>query len=241
MEKIYEINYPSLTSAEKKDFMYRMEELAQEAFAPYSFDVQINAEILIFTRWWNSYRIMAPEEPTPEILDIAMQKLWDFREGKLSEEAITQFGNRLYAASIEIMTGDSSLLEEEDACKEFYAKYFWNWMTFYNSCLDYITTIFCEIIEREVTWQGITGMLDGEIIDLKIGFFEDCVADSSVWSEERELAISNTKTCCEVVALLQKDMRAAVAQKPMSQLRPLYKNEFLFPPEECVKITADWS
>ena len=96
-------------------------------------------------------------------------------------------------------------------------------------------------IEREVTWQGITGMLDGEIIDLKIGFFEDCVADSSVWSEERELAIYNTKTCCEVVALLQKDMRAAVAQKPMSQLRPLYKNEFLFPPEECVKITADWS
>ena len=170
MKPIYEIDFSVLNENEKVEFMYDLYDSMEAGFQEIQFPIQLLAQTLIFTRWWNSYRIMAPEEPTPEILDIAMQKLWDFREGKLSEEAITQFGNRLYAASIEIMTGDSSLLEEEDACKEFYAKYFWNWMTFYNSCLDYITTIFCEIIEREVTWQGITGMLDGEIIDLKIGF-----------------------------------------------------------------------
>ena len=75
MAKIYEIDFAALSSEEKSKFILNLKDLAEECFAASPFEVTINAQLLMFTRWWNSYRLMAPEIPTPEILDIIMEKL----------------------------------------------------------------------------------------------------------------------------------------------------------------------
>ena len=68
MAKIYEIDFAALSSEEKSKFILNLKDLAEECFAASPFEVTINAQLLMFTRWWNSYRLMAPE--------IRRQRFW---------------------------------------------------------------------------------------------------------------------------------------------------------------------
>ena len=91
MKPIYEVDYPSLVVEYKKKFVYELSDLAETSFAGQPFEVQLLAQTLIFTRWWNSYQHMAPEEPAPEILGIAIDILWDFLEGNCGIEEFSRF------------------------------------------------------------------------------------------------------------------------------------------------------
>lgn len=86
-------------------------------------------------------------------------------------------------------------------------------------------------------------MLDSDIADLKVPFFEDMDDEpncTAVVQERRFQEIYSTPTFCQVIALLQKDMRTALEGKPMAELREIYQNEYLFSPEECARVTDDW-
>ena len=104
MKKIYDIDFAALSGEEKSKFILDFQEMARESFADCSFEVTINAQLLIFTRWWNSYRLMDPENPTPEILDTIMEKLWDYQQGKIEQSDFVHFANCLDAITIEIAT-----------------------------------------------------------------------------------------------------------------------------------------
>lgn len=52
---------------------------------------------MIFTRWWNSYRLMAPDNPAPKILDIIMEKLWDYQQGTVEQSDFVHFANCVVA------------------------------------------------------------------------------------------------------------------------------------------------
>lgn len=126
MAKIYEIDFAALSSEEKSKFILNLKDLAEECFAASPFEVTINAQLLMFTRWWNSYRLMAPEIPTPEILDIIMEKLWDYQEGKIEPSEFMRFADCLDAVVIEIATGHTEKLEENEAYYDFLRKQYQN-------------------------------------------------------------------------------------------------------------------
>ena len=79
MEPIYEIDFSALSAEEKMNFMYTFRDSMKASFQEMPFSIQLLAHILIFTRWWNSYKHMAPNEPTPKILETAIELLWDFQ------------------------------------------------------------------------------------------------------------------------------------------------------------------
>ena len=47
----------------------------------------------------------------------------------------------------------------------------------------------------------------------------------------------DTLTVARVIALLQQDMRAALSDTPLAELRAKYREEYLFSPEESAKIS----
>ncbi len=245
MAKIYEIDFAALSSEEKSKFILNLKDLAEECFAASPFEVTINAQLLMFTRWWNSYRLMAPEIPTPEILDIIMEKLWDYQEGKIEPSEFMRFADCLDAVVIEIATGHTEKLEEDEAYYDFKAQYFWNWADAelcYDSFLINVSYLFLEIKEHMIDWNGVQEIVDCDIADLKVPFLEemdealDCTANVlEQWFQE----VYNTPRFCEVISLMQKDIQTALTGKPMAELRKQYQNEYLFSPEDCAKITAE--
>ena len=50
MKKIYDIDFAALSGEEKSKFILDFQEMARESFADCSFEVTINAQLLIFTR-----------------------------------------------------------------------------------------------------------------------------------------------------------------------------------------------
>jgi len=243
MEKIYEIDFAALSSAEKSKFILDFRDMAQESFATDPFEVAINAQLLIFTRWWNSYRLMVPENPTPQILDMILEKLWDYQEGKLEKSEFVHFTNCLDAVTLEIATGDTEKLDEDEAYYDFKAEYFGDWDDCYNSFLIDISYLCYEISEHELDWTSIEDMLDCDIADLKIPLLEEMEEESGGTAavvEQQMQKIYSTPRFCQVIALLQKDMQTVLEGKTITELRKIYQNEYLFSPEDCAKVTADW-
>lgn len=243
MEKIYEIDFAALSAKEKSKFILDLRDLAEECFAEYSFEVAINAQLLIFTRWWNSYRLMIPENPIPKVMDIIMEKLWDYQEGKLEQSEFVYFAKCLDAVVLEIATGDTEKMDEDEAYYDFKAEYFEDWDDCYDSFLVDFSYIYYEIYQHEIAWTGVEDMIDGDIADLKIPLLEEMEEDSDCTAyavEKRVQEIYSTPRFCQVIALLQKDIKTALEGKPMAELRKIYQNEYLFSPEDCARVTADW-
>lgn len=243
MKKIYDIDFAALSGVKKSEFIYAFQKMAQESFADDPFEVTINAQLLIFTRWWNSYCLMAPDNPAPKILDIIMEKLWDYQQGTVEQSDFVHFANCVDAVSIEIATGHTEKMNEDEAYYDFKAEHFWNWDGSYDLFLINVSYIFYEISEHEIDQNGVSEMLDSDIADLKVPFFEDMDDEpncTAVVQERRFQEIYSTPTFCQVIALLQKDMRTALEGKPMAELREIYQNEYLFSPEECARVTDDW-
>ena len=60
MKTIYEIDFSALSADEKMEFMDDLRDAMKASFQEKSFSVELLAHTLIFTRWWNSYKYMAP-------------------------------------------------------------------------------------------------------------------------------------------------------------------------------------
>lgn len=243
MKPIYEIDFSILSPEAKMEFMNDLRDNMAESFADQSAPIQALAHTLIFTRWWNSYRHMAPEEATPEILEIAIKLLWDFLEGKCSKSEFARFQQSFSDSALEILTGDDGGLNEDPESAAFSQKYFTPWEAMsYNVFLSNLCTVLEEMVSQDFTWDAVEGVIYGDIGDTMINFFETvyhapkgrCYAADL---ERRESETYNTPTFARVIALLQQDMRAALAGTPLSKLRTQYQNEYLFSPEESVKIS----
>ena len=246
MKPVYEIDYPALSVEDKKNFVYKLDALARTGFAGRPFEVQLLAQTLIFTRWWNSYKHMAPKEPTPEILGIAIALLWDFLEGKCGDGEFARFRKSFSASAVEIMTGDDSELEEDPESDRFYEQYFHQWKaSFYNVFLSNLAGMIEGAAEKDVYslyWQSVQEVLYSNIGDTMIDFFETVYSNPTGGYRPSELdrrdgEAYSTPTFCRAVALLQQDMRAALAGTPLPELRERYQNEYLFSPEESAKIS----
>ena len=78
-----------------------------------------------------------------------------------------------------------------------------------------------------------------------VDFFEEVYQDDQDDSDgdllagflRRKREIYNTPTFCRVIALLQQDMRTALLDASLSELRAKYREEHLFSPEESAKIS----
>lgn len=242
MKLVYEINFPDLSADEKVEFMDDLRDSMQTSFENQPFSVQLLAQTLIFTRWWNSYKYMAPKEPTPEILGIAIELLWDFQEGKCSKKEFFRFQQSFSDSALEILTGDDGGLNEDPESEAFFQKYFipWNAMS-YNVFLSYLCTVLEEAVSQNITWDAVEGVIDGDISDTMIDFFETIYHTSNEHNYctylDREKETYNTITFARVIVLLQQDMCTALKGIPLSKLRVKYQNEYLFSPEESIKIS----
>ncbi|MCI9567959.1 MAG: hypothetical protein HFF54_08420 [Lawsonibacter sp.] len=243
MEPVYEIDFSALDPEEKVEFMDDLRDSMAESFADQPAPVQILAQTLIFTRWWNSYQHMAPKEPAPEILGIAIELLWDFLEGKCGEAEFARFQKSFSDSALDILTGDDGELNEDPESDAFSRKYFTPWHALsYNVFLSYLCTVLEEAVSQDFTWDAVEGVIDGDIGDTMIDFFEPIYRNASGGyhpSElnRREKEAYSTPTFARVIALLQQDMRAALEGAPLAELRARYQNEYLFSPEESAKIS----
>lgn len=242
MNKIYHVNFPALSAEEKVRFVYHLEDHAAASFEDQPFSVQLLAETLLLTRWWNSYQYMVPEDPTPEILRIAIEKLWDLQESKCTAEDFERFQKSFSACTLEIMTGDDSELFEDPERDAFYRKYFNTWPLFYSVFLSALSTVLEEAVEGEVSWSMLEDMIYGDIGDNLIDFFETIYKkDTGGYFpselDRRDSEVYSTPTFARVIAEMQQDMRAALSATSLPQLRKEYQKAYLFTPEECARIS----
>jgi len=246
VELIYDIDFPALSAEEKIKFVDNLADQAWISFAGQPFEVQLLAQTLIFTRWWNSYKHMAPEEPTPEILGNALELLWDFLEGKCKGEEFARFQKSFSASALEIMTGDDSELNEDSESEAFYQEHFDQWESqSYNVFFSELAGLIEGAAAKDIYslyWQSVQEVVYGDIGDTMIDFFETVYKNPTGGYRPSELdrrdrEIYSTPTFCRVIALLQRDMRAALEGTPLSELRARYQNEYLFSPEESAKIS----
>ena len=119
MKPIYEIDFSVLNENEKVEFMYDLYDSMEAGFQEIQFPIQLLAQTLIFTRWWNSYKYMAPNEPTPQILETAIELLWDFQEEKCDPKTFARFQKSLSDSALEILTGDDSELNADSESEAF--------------------------------------------------------------------------------------------------------------------------
>lgn len=239
---VYTIDFSALSMEEKVNFVYHLRKQAKADFQEQPSSVQLLAETLIFTRWWNSYQHMAPNEFAPEILRIAIELLWDFQEGKCGLETFSRFQKSFCDSALDILTGDDSELTEDPESDAFYKKHFHQWgARSYDVFLSNLCTVLEEAVSRKITWDAVESVIDGDIGDTMIDFFETVYHRSGGYSpselHRREAEIYNTPTFARVIALLQQDMRTALEGKLLSELRTQYRSEYLFSPEESIRIS----
>lgn len=243
MKPIYEIDYSVLNADEKVEFMEDLQDSMEDSFQEKPFSIQLLAQTLIFTRWWNSYKHTAPKEPTPEILETAIELLWDFQEGKCSFEVLSRFQKSLSDSALDILTGDDCELNEDPESEAFYRKHFQQWeAASYDVFLSNLCMVLEEAVSKDITWEAVENVIDEDIGDTMIDFFETIYKKDSggyyaTELERREKEAYDTPTFTRVIALLQQDMRTALKNTPLPELRAQYRNEYLFSPEESAKIS----
>ncbi len=243
MKPLYEIDFSALNAEEKFKFMRDLRDSMKASFQEVSFPVQLLTHTLIFTRWWNSYKHMAPKEPTPEILETVIELLWDFQEEKCDSETLARFQKSFCDSALEILTGDDGELNEDSESRTFYQKHFHHWDAMsYVVFLSALCTVLGEAVSQKITWDAVEEVVYGDIGDTMIDFFETVYKkDSNGYYpselDRRQKETYDTPTFARVIALLQQDMRTALKGIPLPELRAQYRNEYLFSPEESAKIS----
>ena len=147
MEPVYEIDFSALDPEEKVEFMDDLRDSMAESFADQPAPVQILAQTLIFTRWWNSYQHMAPKEPAPEILGIAIELLWDFLEGKCGDIEFDRFQRSFYNSAEKVVFRDDRGLKDNQESEAFYQAHFSQWKSkSYNNFCAWFSSILKDIV-----------------------------------------------------------------------------------------------
>ena len=251
MKPIYEIDFSALSPEGKQRFMNYLDEDMEACFEAEPLEVQRLALTLIFTRWWNSYKHIAPEEPTPEILGIAIERLWDFLEGKCGDREFDRFQKSFHdSAQVAVFSfiGERGLKEDPES-EAFYQAHFSQWESeSYNNFCIWLATMMLDIARSDgypLYWLPVGYVLYNDIALIMIGFLETVCQDDQDNSggdpfdglERQERAIYSTPTFAQVITLLQQDMRTALSGASLAELRERYRNEYLFSPEESARIS----
>ncbi|NBI09505.1 hypothetical protein D1641_05645 [Colidextribacter sp. OB.20] len=251
VKPIYEIDFPALSLKEKVDFITDLQENIEACLADKPIEVQRLADTLIFTRWWNSYKHIAPEEPTPEILGTAIELLWDFLEGKCGDREFGRFKKSFYeAARVAVFSFmDEDSLKKDPESEAFYQAHFSQWESeSYNNFCIWLATMMQDIDRSDgypLGWEDVGCVLYEDIAMNMIDFLDTvCLDDLDNFDghplaklKRRERGIYRTSTFAQVIALLQQDLRTALSGTPLAELRERYRNEYLFSPEESAKIS----
>ena len=244
----YAIDFSALDENEKFEFMTRPQDDMEACFENEPLEFQRLAMALIFTRWWNSYKHMAPEEPTPEIIGTAIEMLWDFLEGSCEAKEFDRFQKSFNNAAHKVAFRDDRGLKEDAESEAFYQAHCSQWESkSYNNFFIWFAALLEDIAGKDsynLYWLPVEYILFNDI-DPMVGFLEKIHQDNQVnpgddllaglRSWERE--IYNTQTFARVIALLQQDMRTALSDTPLAELRAKYQEEYLFSPEESAKIS----
>lgn len=244
MKPVYEIDFSALSAEEKVIFIHELRDSMKASFREKPFSVELLAQTLIFTRWWNSYKHMAPDEPAPEILGTAIELLWDFQEGKCSLDVFARFQKSFSDSALEILMGDDGELNEDPESNAFYQKHFQQWEAMsYNVFLSDLCTVLEEAVSKDITWDAVENTIYADIGNTMIVFFEPALRKygnyykSSYELECMEKETYDTPIFSRVIALTQQDMRTALEEESIHELRMRYQSEYLFSPEESAKIS----
>ena len=243
----YAIDFSALSPKEKVELMSRPQDDMEASFEDEPLEFQRLAMALIYTRWWNSYKHMAPEEPTPEIIGTAIELLWDFLEGKCGDKEFDRFQKSFYDSAEKVVFRDDRGLKEDAESEAFYKAHCGQWESkSYNNFFMWFALILKGIAEKgghNLSWLPVEYILFNDIEDM-VDFFEEVYQDDQVDPDDpladflrREREIYNTPTFARVIALLQQDMRTALSDTPLAELRAKYREEYLFSPEESAKIS----
>lgn len=244
----YAIDFSALSPEEKVELMSRPQDDMEASFEDEPLEFQRLAMALIFTRWWNSYKHMAPEEPTPEIIGTAIELLWDFLEGKCGDREFERFQKSFYDSADKVVFRDDRGLKDDQESEAFYQAHFSQWKSkSYNNFCVWFASILKDIVNKggyNLSWLPVEYILFNDIEDM-VDFFEEVYQDDQDDSGgdlldgflRRKREIYNTPTFCRVIALLQQDMRTALLDASLSELRAKYREEYLFSPEESAKIS----
>lgn len=244
----YAVDYSSMSTEGRCELMTRPQDDMEACFKDEPLEVQYLAMTLIFTRWWNSYKHMAPEEPTPEIVGTAIELLWDFLEGKCGDREFTRFQKSFYDSAYKVVFPDDQEMKEDPESDAFYQAHCSKWESkSYNHFFVWLAATMGDIAEKDVYslyWLPVEDLLLNDIAEGMIDFFETVYQDDQVNPNDplsglirREREIYNTPTFCRVIALLQQDMRTALSDTSLAELRARYREEYLFSPEESAKIS----
>ena len=120
---------------------------------------------------------------------------------------------QVFIPILRIWAGDDGELNEDPESDAFYRKYFGEWDAMsYNVFLYDLCTVLEEAVSGKITWDAVEGVIDGDIGDTMIDFFEtvyknDSGGYGSCDLDRRNKEIYNTKTFARVIDLLQQDMR----------------------------------
>ena len=244
----YAIDFSALSPEEKVELMSRPQDDMEASFEDEPLEFQRLAMALIFTRWWNSYKHMAPEEPTPEIIGTAIELLWDFLEGKCGDREFERFQKSFYDSADKVVFRDDRGLKDAQESEAFYQAHFSQWKSkSYNNFCVWFASLLKDIVNKggyNLSWLPVEYILFNDIEDM-VDFFEEVYQDDQDDSGgdllagflRRKREIYNTPTFCRVIALLQQDMRTALSDAPLAELRAKYREEHLFSPEESAKIS----
>lgn len=243
----YAIDFSALSSEEKCELMSRPQDDMETCFENEPLELQRLAMALIFTRWWNSYKHMAPEEPTPEIIGTAIELLWDFLEGKCGGKEFDRFQKSFYDSAQKVVFRDDRGLKADPESEAFYQMHCSQWESkSYNNFFIWFAALLEDIAGKDgynLYWLPVEYILFNDI-EAMIDFFETVYQADQVDPNDplsglrrREREIYNTPTFARVIALLQQDMRTALSDTPLAELRVKYREEYLFSPEESAKIS----
>jgi hypothetical protein len=244
----YAIDFSALSPEEKVKLMSRPQDDMEASFEDEPLEFQRLAMALIFTRWWNSYKHMAPGEPAPEIIGTAIELLWDFLEGKCGDREFDRFQRSFYNSAEKVVFRDDRGLKRDEESEAFYQAHFSQWKSkSYNNFCVWFASILKDIVNKggyNLSWLPVEYILFNDIEDM-VDFFEEVYQDDQDDSGgdllagflRRKREIYNTPTFCRVIALLQQDMRTALLDASLSELRAKYREEHLFSPEESAKIS----
>ena len=244
----YAVDFSSMSPEERYELMTRPQDDMESCFENEPLEIQRLAMTLIFTRWWNSYKHMAPEEPTPEIIGTAIELLWDYLEKKCGDKEFARFQRSFYNSAQKVVFGDDRGLKGNPESESFYKKaHCSQWESkSYNNFFIWLAALLEDIAGKDgypLYWLPVEYLLFNDI-EAMIDFFETVYQPDHVdpddplsgfWRRKRE--IYNTPTFARVIALLQQDMRAALSDTPLAELRAKYRDEYLFSPEESAKIS----
>lgn len=238
MEKLYDIDFAALSRAEKVKLIYNFQDLAEKSFEKHPFETAVNANIFIFTRWWNSYRLTISENDALQIFERIIQNLWDYQEGRLERSEFVHFSKCLKASVRELATGDTEMLDEDKAYYDFYDKYFEKWDCIYDEFIIALTNVCEGICEHKMNWRGTKSVLTGVIAANIEGPVVIKGLDNEAYEkwQQRWEELCDSDRFRQIVTLFQKDMKTAVEGRPLAELRAVYQNEYVFPPEDVTKI-----